>query len=210
VSACDTVVTRAGVTPRRGGRTHACHIVRSNCNAHGECIKRRSWCVVRRGLPAWLLKRFPQRWVTEQRPAYLFGRTDLLNPTHIASLHFLPLMRWMDAEHMQLGQVLLFVTMSYITNVNTLLAERVARCCDLAASHEVMARCTGRQMAAQQVLMVWDNDRSAGPGPYGLGMAAAYGETQWLPHMTGPVVFRWEAAGCVVPPEHEDRMRTHQ
>ena len=58
--------------------------------------------------------------------------------------------------------------------------------------------------------MVWDNDRSAGPGPYGLGMATAFGETQWLPHMTGPIVFRWEAAGCVIPSEHQDRMRTHQ
>jgi hypothetical protein len=93
-----------GSGARRG---HACDVVRRNCNAYGECIKRRDWCVVRRGLPAWLLKRFPQQWVTEKRPAYLLGRTDLLNPTHIASLHFLPLMRWMDAEHMPLGQVLL-------------------------------------------------------------------------------------------------------
>lgn len=45
-----------------------------------------------------------------------------------------------------------------------------------------------------QVLMIWDNVRSAGPGGYGLGLAAALGETRWLPHMTGPIVFR-----CVTP-----------
>lgn len=41
-----------------------------------------------------------------------------------------------------------------------------------------------------QVLMVWDNVPNMGPGAYGLGLAAALGETRWLPNMTGPVVFR--------------------
>lgn len=43
---------------------------------------------------------------------------------------------------------------------------------------------------AAQVVMVWDNVPSAGPGPYGLGLASALGETQWLPNIKGPVVFR--------------------
>lgn len=124
--------------------TRTCHRVRRNCNEFGECIKTRDWCIVRRGLPAWLLRRYPGRWTAEARPTYLLGRTDLLNPTHIASLHFLPLMRWMDVE----------------------------------------------RVAPGQVLMIWDNVRSAGPGAYGLGLAAALGETRWLPHMTGPIVFR--------------------
>ena len=49
-----------------------------------------------------------------------------------------------------------------------------------------------------QVVMVWDNVRDAGPGPYGLGMAAAFGQTQWLPDMKGPVVFRWEAVDHIL------------
>lgn len=82
----------------------ACHAVRRNCNRHGECIKTRDWCIIRHNLPAWLLARFPGRWPVEDRPAYLCGRTDLLNPTHIASLHFLPLVRWMDQAHIAPGQ----------------------------------------------------------------------------------------------------------
>lgn len=201
------MVTHAGATSRRGAGTHACHSVRSNCNAHGECIKRRSWCVVRRGVPAWLLQRFPQRWATEQRPAYLFGRTDLLNPTHIASLHFLPLMRWMDAEHMQLGQVLAVEchTSMHCAALTVLLAGRLARSCGLAAppqNHDEVHRRPGCCAA----------------GAHGLGQRPRRRpRTLWAGHgcclrrdavaaaHEGPCCFQvHEATDCVGPSEHGD------
>ena len=38
--------------------------------------------------------------------------------------------------------------------------------------------------------MLWDDVESAGPGEYGLGLAAPLGETAWLPELRGPIVFR--------------------
>ena len=75
-----------------------------NCNTHGECIKRRDWCLLRGPKPAWLQKRFPGAWPVEDRPSYLLGRAEG-NPTHVASLHMLPLLRWMVAANFTPGEV---------------------------------------------------------------------------------------------------------
>ena len=37
--------------------------------------------------------------------------------------------------------------------------------------------------------MIWDQARETGPGPYGEGLAAALGETSWLPEVRGPITF---------------------
>ena len=87
-------------TPEAG-----CALVVRNCNRHGECNARRPWCIVRRGIPRWLTQRFPGRWRQEPRPTYLFSRVDLLNPTHLAALHYLPLVRWLQAATVEPGQV---------------------------------------------------------------------------------------------------------
>ena len=76
----------------------------SNCNAHGECIKARDWCLMRGRKPTWLHQRFPGGWRQEGRPAYLAGIAEG-NPTHVACLHALPLLRWMTAANITLGQV---------------------------------------------------------------------------------------------------------
>ena len=76
-----------------------------NCNMHGNCIKRRDWCLLRGMPPAWLLQRFPaSAWREESRPAYLFGRSEG-NPTHVTCLHMLPLLRWMETAGVPSGRV---------------------------------------------------------------------------------------------------------
>ena len=90
--------------PAHGKPTDACHRVMSNCNVYGECIKRRDWCLLRGRKPTWLQQRFPGGWPLEARPAYLAGRSEG-NPTHVACLHVLPLLRWMTAANISLGQV---------------------------------------------------------------------------------------------------------
>jgi hypothetical protein len=47
-----------------------------------------------------------------------------------------------------------------------------------------------------QLLMLWDGVRAEGPGRYGEGLAAALGETAWLPDLRGPVVFRSVCPPC--------------
>ena len=79
----------------------ACHRVLRNCNQHGDCIKRRDWCLLRGRTPAQLTLR---SWKDERRPAYLFGRSEG-NPTHVTCLHVLPLLRWMELASIPLGQV---------------------------------------------------------------------------------------------------------
>ena len=79
----------------------ACHRVLRNCNQHGDCIKRRDWCLLRGSIPASITLRGRRE---ERRPAYLFGRSEG-NPTHVTCLHMLPLLRWMELADMPLGQV---------------------------------------------------------------------------------------------------------
>ncbi len=79
----------------------ACHRVLRNCNQHGDCIKRRDWCLLRGSAQALLTLRGRRE---ERRPAYLFGRSEG-NPTHVTCLHMLPLLRWMELADVPLGQV---------------------------------------------------------------------------------------------------------
>ena len=72
-----------------------------NCDSHGDCIKRRDWCLLRMRTPALLTLRV---WREERRPTYLFGRSEG-NPTHVTCLHMLPLLRWMELADIPLGQV---------------------------------------------------------------------------------------------------------
>lgn len=85
----------------------ACAAVLSNCNQWGECLKRRDWCIMSGAMPDWLLHRFPEPWMQEVRTTYLFGRPDLLNPTHLVCLHYRPLVQWMTEADIKPGKLLM-------------------------------------------------------------------------------------------------------